>query len=177
MACGIWVLWQRNKPASPALQSRSLTTGPLGKSLYLPFNIYITCLSFGVLFLPPVDPDFPFFLDSFWLETFYKTFITWGCWWWCSLVVVVRLRKYFTLFLICIFLVYRILSQLYFPQQFRCGASVSWLTLFHLPNLLSSTFFVLQCLFFLLVTFLWLIVLNHELWCAFVELSYFLSLS
>jgi len=68
------------------------------------------------------------------------------CWWWCSLVVVVCLRKYFILFLICTFLGYRILSQLYFSQHLRCGASVLWLTLFHLPNLLSSPFFVLLCL-------------------------------
>ena len=99
------------------------------------------------------------------------------CWWWCSLIVVVCLRKYFTLFLICIFLGYRILSQLYLSQHLKCGASVLWLTLFNFPNLLSSPFFILLCLFFLLVTFPWLIVLNHELWCAFVELSYFLSLN
>ena len=99
------------------------------------------------------------------------------CWWWCSLVVVVSLRKYSILFLICIFLGYRILSQLCFSQQLRCGASVPWRALFHLPNLLSSPFFVLLCLFFLLVTFLWLIVLSNELWCASVYLSYFLSLS
>ena len=49
----------------------------------------------------------------------------------------------------------------------RCGASVLWLTLFHMPNLLSFPFFVLLCLFFLLVTFLWLIVLNNELSCTF----------
>ena len=76
------------------------------------------------------------------------------CWWWRSLVVVVCLRKYFILFLICTFLRYRILSQLYFSQHLRWGASVLWLTLFHLPNLLSSPFFVLLCLFLLLVTFI-----------------------
>ena len=112
------------------------------------------------------------------LRPFKKPFlVSLVCWWWCSLIVVVRLRKYFILFLICIFLGYRILSQLYLSQHLRCGTSVLWLILFHLPNLLSSPFFVLLCLFFLLVTFLWLIVLIHELWCAFVELSYFLSSS
>ena len=58
---------------------------------------------------------------------------------------------------------YRILSHLYFSQHLKSGASVLWLTLFHLPNLPSFTFFVLLCLFSLLVTFLSLIVLNHEL--------------
>ena len=42
-----------------------------------------------------------------------------GCWWWCSLIVVVCLRKYFILFLICIFLGCWILSQLYFSQHFK----------------------------------------------------------
>ena len=105
-----------------------------------------------------------------------------GWWWWCSLILVVCLRKYFILFLMCNFLVYRILSQLYFSQHLWCGAmfhvpNFICLPLFHMPNLLSSPFFVLLCLFFLLVTFLWLIVLSHELWCAFVELSYFLYLN
>ena len=70
----------------------------------------------------------------------FKKNITLVCLWWCSLVVVVCQRKYFILFLICIFLGYRILSQLCFSQHLRCGASVPWLTLFHLPNLLSSPF-------------------------------------
>ena len=70
-----------------------------------------------------------------------KIFITLVCWWWCSLIVVVCLRKYFILFLICIFLGYRILSQLYLSQHLKRGASVLWLTLFNLPNLLSSPFF------------------------------------
>ena len=147
------------------------------ESHYIYLLICTTCWSFGLLFFPPVYWDFRFLLNSFCLETFYKTFITLVCWWWCCLVVVACLRKYSILFLICIFLGYRILSQLCFSQQLRCGASVPWRALFHLPNLLSSPFFVLLCLFFLLVTFLWLIVLIHELWCAFVELSYFLSSS
>ena len=59
---------------------------------------------------------------------------------WCSLVVVVCQRKYFILFLICIFLGCIIVSQLRSSQHLRYGASVLWLTLFHLPNLLSSPF-------------------------------------
>ena len=147
-----------------ALQSRSLTTRPPRKSLYLPFNTYYMFIIL-VLFIPPIDPDFHFVLNSFWLETFYKTFITLVCWWWYNIVVVVCMRKYFILFLICIFLGYRILSQLYFSQHLRSGASVLWLTLFHLPNLLSSSFFVLLCLFFLLVTFLWLILKPWIMMC------------
>ena len=111
------------------------------------------------------------------LRPFKKPFlVSLVCWWWCSLIVVVRLRKYFILFLICIFLGYRVLTQLYFSQHFKMWCQCP-LTLFHMPNLLSFPFFVLLCLFFLLVTFLWLIVLSHELWCAFVELSYFLYLN
>ena len=158
------------------LQSRSLTTGPPRKSLYLPFNTYYMFIILGTVH-SPCRSRFSLVLNFFWLETFQKTFITLICWWGCNLVVLVCLRKYSILFLICISLVYKILSQLYFSQQLRCGASVPWLTLFHLPNLLSSPFFILLCLFFLLVTFLRLIVLISELWCAFVELSYFLSLS
>ena len=45
-----------------------------------------------------------------------------------------------------------------------------------MPNLLSFPFIVLLCLFFLLVTFVWLIILNNELPCTFEQLSYFLSL-
>ena len=135
-----------------ALQNRSLTTGPPKKSLYLPFNTYYMFIILGTVH-SPCRSRFSLVLNSFWLETFQKTFITLICWWGCNLVVLVCLRKYSILFLICISLVYKILSQLYFSQQLRCGASVPWLTLFHLPNLLSSPFFILLCLFFLLVTF------------------------
>ena len=162
-----------------ALQSRSLTTGPPRKSLYLLFNAYYMFIILSTLH-SPCRCRFSLVLNSFWLEPFKRKkniFITLVCWWGCNLEVVVCLRKYSILFLICISPGYRILSQLYFSQQLRCGASVPWLTLFHLPYLLSSPFFVLLCLFFLLVTFLWLIVLIHELWCAFVYLSYFLSSS
>ena len=134
------------------LQSRSLTTGPPRMSLYLPFNTYYMFIILGTVH-SPCRSRFSLVLNSFWLETFQKTFITLICWWGCNLVVLVCLRKYSILFLICISLVYKILSQLYFSQQLRCGASVPWLTLFHLPNLLSSPFFILLCLFFLLVTF------------------------
>ena len=158
------------------LQTRSLTTGPPRMSLYLPFNTYYMFIILGTVH-SPCRSRFSLVLNFFWLETFQKTFITLICWWGCNLVVLVCLRKYSILFLICISLVYKILSQLYFSQQLRCGASVPRLTLFHLPNLLSSPLFILLCLFFLLVAFLWLIVLISELWCAFVELSYFLSLS
>ena len=144
-----------------ALQSRSLTTGPPKKSLYLPFNTYYMFIILGTVHSPcrsRFSLRFKFLLTWDLL----KKNITLVCLWWCSLVVVVCQRKYFILFLICIFLGYRILSQLCFSQHLRCGAIVLWLTLFHLPNLLSSPFFVVLCLF-LLLTFLSLIVLNHEL--------------
>ena len=164
-----------------AFQRRSLTTGPPRKSLYLLFNTYYMIIILGTVHFPcrsRFSLGFKFLLTWDLLKNI--SYIV--CWWWCSLVVVVCLRKYFILFLMCNFLVYRILSQLYFSQHLWCGAmfhvpNFICLPLFHMPNLLSSPFFVLLCLFFLLVTFLWLIVLIHELWCAFVELSYFLSSS
>ena len=70
-----------------------------------------------LLFLHSVYPDFPFLLNSFWIEIFYKTFITLVYWWWCSLIIVVCLRKNFILFLICIFLGCGIVSQFYFSQH------------------------------------------------------------
>ena len=100
------------------MQSSSLTIGPPRKSLYLPFNTYYMFIILGTLHSPR-DTDFHFLLSSFWLETFKKTFITLVCWWWYSLVVVVCLRKYFILFLIHIFIGYRILCLLYFSQYFK----------------------------------------------------------
>ena len=150
-----------------ALQSRSVTTGPPRKSLYLLFNTYYMIIILGTVHFPcrsRFSLGFKFLLTWDLLKNI--SYIV--CWWWCSLVVVVCLRKYFILFLIYIFFGCIILCQLCFSQHLRCGASVLWLTLFHLSNLLSSSFFVLLCLFFLLVTFLWLIVLNHTLWCAFL---------
>ena len=41
-------------------------------SPYIYLLIHITCLSFWVLFIPLVDPDFHLVLNSFRLETFYK---------------------------------------------------------------------------------------------------------
>ena len=111
------------------------------------------------------------------MRTVKKTFITLVCWWWCSLVVVVCLRKYLSCFWYVSFLGIEFWVNSISISTLRCGASVLWLTLFPTPNLLSFPFFVLLCLFFLLVTFLWLIVLSNELWCASVYLSYFLSLS
>ena len=89
-----------------------------------------------------------------------------GCWLWCSLIVV-HLRKYFILFLICIFLWHRILSQLHFSQHFKMWCQCP---LFNIVLYASSAvfpMFLLLCLFFLLVIFLWLIVWNNELSCTF----------
>ena len=157
MECGIIVLWQRNKPASPALQNSSLTSGLPRKSLCLPFNTHYMFIILGTLH-SPVDPDFHFLFNSFWLETFYKTCITFVCWWWCSLVVVICLRKYFILFLICIFLGIEFWVNYISLSTLRCGASVFWLTLFPMPNLLSFPLFLFYwvCFSFWLHFFGWL---------------------
>ena len=97
-----------------------------------------------------------------------------GWWWWCSLILVVCLRKYFILLCICMYVCiwyvfFLVLNWVNYISLsiLRCDASVLLLTLFHMPNLLSFPFIVLLCLFFLLVTFVWLIILNNELPCTF----------
>ena len=46
MACGILVPPSGIEPMTPALESRFLTTGPLGKSLYILLNNFTSFLSF-----------------------------------------------------------------------------------------------------------------------------------
>ena len=140
MACGILVLWQRNKPASSALQNSSLTILPPRKSQYLPFHMYYMFMIWGAVHSHG-DPDFHFLSNSFWLETFYKTFTRLVCWWWCSLVVVVCLRMYFILFWYIFFLGIEFWVNYISLSTLICGASVLWLTLLPMPNLLSFPFF------------------------------------
>ena len=148
------------------MQSSSLTIGPPRDSLYLPFNTYCMFIILGTVHSPG-DPDFHFLLNSFWVQTFYKTF------YYIGLLVVMQScsrcmskKVFYLVFDMCFSWVefwvnYISLSTL------RCGGTVLWLTLFHVTNLRSFSFCVLLFLFFLLVTFLWLIILNNELWFAF----------
>ena len=43
VVCGILVPWPEIKPASPALESRVITNGPLGKSLRWPILLFLFC--------------------------------------------------------------------------------------------------------------------------------------
>ena len=169
MACGILVLWQRNKTLPFANASHcKADPEPLDHqgSPYIYLLIHIIWLYFGVLFIPPVDPDFHLVLNSFWLETFLKKLLHWSV----GDDAVFFLLYVWESILSCFRYVFFLGIE--FWGNYLSLSILMWCQcpLANIVSFASSAVIPIFCstVFFLIVIFLWLVVLKHELWCAFV---------
>ena len=109
------------------------------------------------MFIPPVDPDFHFILNSNSLKAFKKHLLHWSV----SGDAVLQLLYVWESILSCFWYVFFLGIEFWVKyislSILRCGASALWLTLSHLPNLLSFPFlFYCVCFSFWLHFFGWL---------------------